>query len=61
MSHDSRNNRHIVTPTAPPLHLCDDSFSYVKYNNGPVHPDNLSCHTPSKHVWKSDAAKVSFK
>ncbi|CAL1270480.1 unnamed protein product [Larinioides sclopetarius] len=50
MSHDSRNNRHIVTPTAPPLHLCDDSFSYVKYNNGPVHPDNLSCHTPSKHV-----------
>ncbi|GBN87341.1 hypothetical protein AVEN_75009-1, partial [Araneus ventricosus] len=51
MSHDSRNRR-TVTPTAPPLHLCDDTFSYVKYSNGPVHPDSSphhGHHAPSKH------------
>ncbi|GFU23802.1 hypothetical protein NPIL_340601 [Nephila pilipes] len=54
MNHDGRNYRQssrcTVTPTAPPLQLCDDSFSY-KYD-GALPADNSvhqEGHIPLKH------------
>ncbi|GFS44358.1 hypothetical protein TNIN_178651 [Trichonephila inaurata madagascariensis] len=56
MNHDGRSSRQssrcTVTPTAPPLHLCDEGSSY-KYHNGAVLAEYSAHHEgqiPSKHV-----------